>query len=476
MHSSVDVITRLAQYSILEGKSPHNYNRLPGPHILAYVRVSTKHQVKEGHSIEAQRQIINNHIQIYKLIGHLKFYEDHAISGKDMKNRPGFQEMVSYMRSGDIIISYSLSRLGRNTQEILNFADKLEREKINLVIIDTKIDTSNAAGKLFFTMMAAMGQFEREQVSERTKAVMNHRKEGGFLVTRPPFGYTVNKETKKLVPLDEEQKVVTLIVGLIFENPDIKDSQITKILQARFIAGEITWRDSKRVYQTAVRNVIKRHNIRELVQKQRASGQLYIPEIPIPTIESENQTPNLDPPIETSDLQVLPQMQTTSQPNYYNPLFYPQQYPYTQPIHLSQVNQSEQSTQLNLSTLPPPPNLSPLPNLSIPDDSSILPPPPDISTLPPPPLSPPKLREPQVVDTKPLTLNISSSTTQPNIPYQYPPNYYMMPPYMYPPQSQQIPMQQYSQYQQQMPIQPYPQYYPYPPQQYPANLEPQISS
>jgi len=347
----MNVVERIAQYSALEGKTFTHETRSPGPHILAYVRVSTKYQVKEGHSIEAQRQIISNYISMNKLQGTLKFYEDHAISGKDMKNRPNFQSMINFMRKGDTIISYSLSRLGRNTQEILNFADKLEKSKINLIVIDTKIDTSNAAGRLFFTMMAAMGQFEREQVSERTKAVMNHRKDEGYLVTRPPFGYAADPKTKKLVPVEEEQKVITLIIGMIYENSDIKDSEITKLLQNKLESGEITMRKSKRVYQSAVRNIITRHNIRNLVEQYRASNQYShtIPSQPTSTTHVEPTT--IEQPVNYSSTQNITQTTTNDSRLYQSPYpqypYYPYPYPYQQSNSHDNTSYDNHSAELN---------------------------------------------------------------------------------------------------------------------------------
>src|SRR5689334_2090760 len=116
----MDIQTHIDKFSAMESvPSPLDPTRKPGKYILCYKRVSTTKQVEEGHSLEAQHKYIEEYITNNKLVGHVEFFQDQAISGKDMKNRPDFQRMKDTMRKGDTIVSYSLSRLGRNTREML---------------------------------------------------------------------------------------------------------------------------------------------------------------------------------------------------------------------------------------------------------------------------------------------------------------------------------------------------------------------
>lgn len=239
------------------------------PIIIGYIRVSSQKQIDEGHSVEGQGQILKDYINNHKNLtaGLLLTFVDEAKSGKSIVGRDEFNKMRSYMKPGDSIITWNLSRLGRNTKEMIDFVSELRDKNIGLIITDLDFDTTTPIGKVLLTLLIAVSEFERDQVSERTKAIMQTRKEQGFVVTRPPFGMRVG-DNKKLEEEPAEQKVIDLIVEMVDEDPMIKDAEITRRLQELFDAGEITMRDATKVHHTTVRSIIKRYNIRnESVQK-----------------------------------------------------------------------------------------------------------------------------------------------------------------------------------------------------------------
>lgn len=264
---NINIAARLAKYEEQEKKNITS--RPVGPCILAYIRVSTKKQVEEGHSVDGQRRIIDNHITRTNTLSGLPvlYFTDEAKSGKNIVNRDNFTKLCDMMRKGDTIITWNLSRLGRNTKDMVNFVSTLKEKGIGLVLTDINFDTTGPLGDLMLTLLIAVADFERKQVSERTKVIMQQRQEEGFVVTRPPFGSQVNKETKKLEPNEEEQKVINLIAGWIYENPQVKDAEITRLLQERFDRGEISMRKAKKIHQTTVGNIIKRNNLREAISK-----------------------------------------------------------------------------------------------------------------------------------------------------------------------------------------------------------------
>lgn len=120
---------------------------------IAYVRVSTAEQ-NEARQIEA--------LKSYNIE---KWYME-KISGKDT-NRPKLQEMLDFAREGDTIYIHDFSRLARNTQDLLNMVDSLQAKGIHLVSMKENIDTGTPAGKLMLTMIAAINEFERENLKER---------------------------------------------------------------------------------------------------------------------------------------------------------------------------------------------------------------------------------------------------------------------------------------------------------------------
>lgn len=234
----------------------------PTKTIHCYCRVSTKQQRDYGHSIEAQRSAIQKYITDNNLDGDVKWYSDAGISGTDFKTREQFNAMRSSVIRGDVVISYSLSRLGRHTKDILVFTDELSEKGVELVLLQDKVDTSTATGKAFYSMLAVMGTLERDLSIERSKTVIDSRKKEGYTVGKPPFGFDADKTTKKLIINEDEVKVISLIAGWIHDNPSIKDAEIVRKLQSLMDMGEIKIRNCKRVYQSYIHKIIVRNNLR----------------------------------------------------------------------------------------------------------------------------------------------------------------------------------------------------------------------
>lgn len=261
-----DIISRLARFEIAENQLT---THPPGPCVLAYIRVSTKKQVEEGHSVEGQKKIIDGYIANDSKLAKwpIMYFTDEAKSGRTMVSRESFEAMRDIMKSGDVIITWNLTRLGRNNLEMTNFVADLQSRSIGLILTDLKFDTTTAVGDMLLSLLIAVAQFERKQASERTRAMMQQRADQGYVVTRPPYGFRVEKDTKKLIPDQEEQAIIDLMTGWIFRDPTIKDAEITRRLQERFEKGEIKMRKANCVHQATVSNIIKRHKLREALQK-----------------------------------------------------------------------------------------------------------------------------------------------------------------------------------------------------------------
>lgn len=236
--------------------------------IHCYCRVSTAQQLEQGHSIDAQRQEILKTINNNNLTGDIQWYVDEALSGKNMTHRPDFTRMREAVKSGDTIISYSLSRLGRDTKDILVFMDEMRERNVNVIVIADKIDLSTASGKAMCGMIAVFSTLERDLAVERSKNVLEDRKNKGYVTGRIPFGFKTEeviidgRKQKKLIEDEDEQDVINFVSSLICDDPKIKDAEITRRLRAEVVAGNKKIRNSKDVYQSFVRKLIKNNNLR----------------------------------------------------------------------------------------------------------------------------------------------------------------------------------------------------------------------
>ena len=158
--------------------------------LIGYARVSTLDQ-----NPELQIEALNE-------VGCKKIFTE-KISGAD-KKRKQLQEALDYMREGDTLVIWKLSRLARSLTQIINTVKDLEDRQIGLKVLTQKIDTGTPEGRLFFHMNAAFDQFQREIIVENTKAGLKSARKNGRIGGRPPL-MTENKiRTAKAMLKDTE--------------------------------------------------------------------------------------------------------------------------------------------------------------------------------------------------------------------------------------------------------------------------------
>lgn len=103
-----------------------------------------------------------------------------------VEHRPQLVACLEYLRQGDALVAVRLDRLARSTRELLEIAQGLENRGIDLVVLDQSIDTSTPAGKLMFAVLAAIAQFERDLIRERTLDGLARAKAQGKVGGRRP--------------------------------------------------------------------------------------------------------------------------------------------------------------------------------------------------------------------------------------------------------------------------------------------------
>lgn len=114
------------------------------------------------------------------------------------RDRPELNKLLDRLMAGDTIVVESLSRLGRSTKDLIELVDLFEKKQVHLVSLKEQIDTSTPAGKLLFTLMSAIAQFERDVIAERTREGLNAARARGRVGGRPRANEQKVKQAVKL--------------------------------------------------------------------------------------------------------------------------------------------------------------------------------------------------------------------------------------------------------------------------------------
>src|ERR671926_139739 len=139
--------------------------------LIGYARVSTNEQ-----NLSLQRDALEK-------AGCEQIYTDH-VSGTKAR-RPGLEQALSHLRSGDTLVVWRLDRLGRSLRHLIDTVADLQEKGIGFKSITESIDTTTSGGRLVFNIFASLAEFEREIIRERTQAGLQAARARGRKGGRP---------------------------------------------------------------------------------------------------------------------------------------------------------------------------------------------------------------------------------------------------------------------------------------------------
>lgn len=139
--------------------------------LIGYARVSTVEQ-----NLDIQ-------LEALKQAGCEKIYTDKISGAKD--ERCGLNELFSYIRPGDTLVVYKLSRLSRSLMGVISIMNRLEKNNINVKILTQNFDTRTPEGRLVFNTLAAFNEFQRELIVDNVKSGIEAARKRGVKFGRP---------------------------------------------------------------------------------------------------------------------------------------------------------------------------------------------------------------------------------------------------------------------------------------------------
>jgi DNA invertase Pin-like site-specific DNA recombinase len=161
---------------------------------VLYLRVSTVDQTTANQERELREVASRMGCEIVHV------YKDHGISGaKGRDKRPAFDRLLkdAAQRKFDMVMAWSVDRLGRSLQDLVSFLSELHALHVDLFLHQQGLDTTSPAGKAMFQMMGVFAEFERSMIQERVRAGLRRAVDEGKQLGRPRIAPELEKRIRE---------------------------------------------------------------------------------------------------------------------------------------------------------------------------------------------------------------------------------------------------------------------------------------
>ena len=182
---------------------------------VGYCRVST------------QEQNLDLQLKALKAAGCETIYKDKISGTTTTKARPQLKKALKELQQGDVLVVWKLDRLGRSLRHLIETVSELKERGIGFASVSESIDTTTPGGKLFFHVMGALAEFERDLIVERTKAGMDAARQRGQHLGRPKkLDHAQIKHARQMIDQGKSRNEVARLLSV---NP----STLYRTLQAQ---------------------------------------------------------------------------------------------------------------------------------------------------------------------------------------------------------------------------------------------------
>jgi DNA invertase Pin-like site-specific DNA recombinase len=184
---------------------------------VLYLRVSTVDQTTANQEQELRQVAERAGWEVTKV------YKDHGISGAKGRNgRPQFDALCrdAAGRRFDVVMAWSVDRLGRSLQDLVGFLAELHALKIDLFLKTQGIDTTTPGGKALFQMMGVFAEFERAMIQERVRAGLARARREGKRLGRPTLAADLKKRIEAALRAPGRTEGVRKIAERLGVSPD----------------------------------------------------------------------------------------------------------------------------------------------------------------------------------------------------------------------------------------------------------------
>jgi DNA invertase Pin-like site-specific DNA recombinase len=178
---------------------------------VLYLRVSTTEQTTANQEREFREIASRMGCEITKV------YKDHGISGaKGRDKRPQFDALCrdATKRQFDMVMAWSVDRLGRSLQDLVGFLSELHALRIDLFLHQQGIDTTTPAGKAMFQVMGVFAEFERSMIQERVRAALARARDEGTTLGRPKVPEKTERAVQDALAKGQGMRSIATTLGV----------------------------------------------------------------------------------------------------------------------------------------------------------------------------------------------------------------------------------------------------------------------